>query len=117
MPLLQFPSFQALSNAGVLSAWIVLPFSIPNMFVWTDKYILSVCAYVPIRNTCSAFLLDELVAKIVTAASPHLYLVTDLGNCDHWHYSAIQDTFLRNCKIKATKDLVTLTAVLNLCDI
>lgn len=116
MPLLQFPSFQALSNAGVLSAWIVLPFSIPNMFVWTDIFYL--CVHnVPIRNTCSAFLLDELVAKIVTAASPHLYLVTDLGNCDHWHYSAIQDTFLRNCKIKATKDLVTLTAVLNLCDI
>lgn len=39
VPLLQFPSFQALSKAGVLSAWIILPFSIPNMFVQTDRYI------------------------------------------------------------------------------
>lgn len=87
--LIQFPRFQALSKASVLSAWIVLPFSIPNMFVQTDKYILVVCAYIPIRNMCSAFLLDELVGKIATAASPALHPVTELDNCDHWHYNAI----------------------------
>lgn len=74
---------------SMLPAWIVLPFSIPNMFVQTDKYIFSVCAYIPIRSMCSAFLLDEQVGKIATAASSHLYPVTEFSNCDHWHCNAI----------------------------
>lgn len=45
VPLLQFPSFQALSKAGVLSAWIVLPLCIPNMFVQTDKNFICVCIH------------------------------------------------------------------------
>lgn len=91
MPLLQFPRFQALSKAGVLSAWLVLPLCHPNMFVQTDKNILSVCAYIPIRSMYSVFLLDELVGKIATAASPHLTSIQlqDLASSDHWHYNAI----------------------------
>lgn len=30
-----------------------------------------------------------MVGKIATVASPHLYPVTEFGNCDNWHYNAI----------------------------
>jgi len=85
-PSLQFPSFQALCKADVVSVWVVLLHLASPTCLCGQLSILSVCAYIPIGNTCSDLLVDEVVDKIAAAALPLSELHLSGYRIWYWHH-------------------------------
>lgn len=81
---LQFPSFQALCKADVVSAWVVLLHSalkclcgqLGIFYLCVHTYQLGIHAQPSYWMNWWTKLLQQ----------PHLYPVTEFGNCDHWHH-------------------------------
>lgn len=102
VPRLQFPSFQALRKADVVSAWVVLlhlasptclsgQLSIFYLYVHTYQWGIHAqpCYW---TNWWIKLLLQ-----------PHLYPVTEFGNCDTGITRNL-DTFLTSCRTEAITD-------------